>query len=380
MLALIVTEGSAIRQVAALPYRIDAEGRASVLLITSRETRRWVLPKGNLIKGLEWHQAAAQEAFEEAGVTGIASPTAIGEYRYAKRRANGTTRDITVAVFPLAFELQAAEWPEQDERETRWYAPADAARAIEEPDLAALIAGFHAPPPRAELVPEATPAPAPARAGRPLVARLRRLLPRHGRVIDLLAAHAARLVVAGEALALLLRGGADLAGPIGDIRRSRREADEIARDVLTEARRPFGTALDRAGIATLIGAMQAVLDPIAATAGSVATDRIDDFPQAMRDMAAIIVEAARATAAAMPLLRSVTDDARRDLDRLVATLTELRGRADELYEVGLKTSFRQAGGDATAFFVEHGVFGALKRTADRFGDVAGALRKLGIER
>ena len=58
-----------IRQVAALPYRIDSSGAAEVMLITSRGTRRWVLPKGNLIKGLDWHQAAAQEAFEEAGVT-----------------------------------------------------------------------------------------------------------------------------------------------------------------------------------------------------------------------------------------------------------------------------------------------------------------------
>ena len=75
-----------IRQVAALPYRPEADGNIRVMLITSRETQRWVLPKGNLIKGLRAHEAAAQEAYEEAGVEGIACPTLIGSYTYAKRR------------------------------------------------------------------------------------------------------------------------------------------------------------------------------------------------------------------------------------------------------------------------------------------------------
>ncbi len=136
----------AIRQIAALPYRIEADGAARVMLITSRETRRWVLPKGNLIKGLAWHEAAAHEAYEEAGVTGIPCPTALGEYRYAKRRKNGTTQTMSVAVFPLAFTNQADEWPEQDERETRWFDLPQAASAIDEPDLSALIAGFRPAP------------------------------------------------------------------------------------------------------------------------------------------------------------------------------------------------------------------------------------------
>src|SRR3546814_14725370 len=60
---------------------------------------------------------AAHEAFEEAGVTGIPCPTALGEYRYAKRRRDGTTQNMNVALFPLLFREQADEWPEQDERE-----------------------------------------------------------------------------------------------------------------------------------------------------------------------------------------------------------------------------------------------------------------------
>src|SRR3546814_18010661 len=72
---------------------------------------------------------AAHEAFEEAGVTGIPCPTALGEYRYAKRRRAGTTQHMNVALFPLLFREQADEWPEQAERETCWFPLADAAEA-----------------------------------------------------------------------------------------------------------------------------------------------------------------------------------------------------------------------------------------------------------
>ncbi|MGL4543833.1 MAG: DUF47 family protein, partial [Polymorphobacter sp.] len=82
---------------AALPYRRDPDGNLRLLLITSRETRRWVLPKGNPIAGIDPHLAAATEAFEEAGITGFVCPSPIGHYRYAKRRGNGGTTTTTVA-------------------------------------------------------------------------------------------------------------------------------------------------------------------------------------------------------------------------------------------------------------------------------------------
>src|SRR3546814_20585195 len=87
------------------------------MLITSRESRRWVVPKGKPVKGIALHEAAAHEAFEEAGVTGIPCPTALGEYRYAKRRRDGTPQNMNVALFPLLLREQAEEWTEQDERE-----------------------------------------------------------------------------------------------------------------------------------------------------------------------------------------------------------------------------------------------------------------------
>ncbi len=121
---------------------MDADGRTRVLLITSRETGRWVVPKGNPMKGLAPHEAAAQEAFEEAGLSGIADPSPIGGFRYIKRRRIGADRQLSVTVYPMAVTAQADDWPERDQRDTRWFSPAEASAAVDEPDLKRLIAGF----------------------------------------------------------------------------------------------------------------------------------------------------------------------------------------------------------------------------------------------
>ena len=113
-------------------------------MITSRETRRWVIPKGNPIRGLPPHLAAAQEAFEEAGISGIPCPSALGSYRYWKRRDDGRFKDASVEVFPLAVTLEADEWPERTQRERRWFSLSDAAAAVEEAELTRLIAAFEA--------------------------------------------------------------------------------------------------------------------------------------------------------------------------------------------------------------------------------------------
>ena len=138
-------EGTTIKQVAALPYRAGPRGHAEILLITSRGTGRWVLPKGNRIRGLRPHQAAAREAFEEAGVTGVAAAAPIGSYRYAKERRDGSQRPALVAVYPLAVHNIAAAFPEQHERESRWFTLDAAARAVIEPELKMIIARFRNP-------------------------------------------------------------------------------------------------------------------------------------------------------------------------------------------------------------------------------------------
>jgi uncharacterized protein Yka (UPF0111/DUF47 family)/ADP-ribose pyrophosphatase YjhB (NUDIX family) len=349
------------------------------MLVTSRETRRWVLPKGNIIKGLDWHQAAAQEAFEEAGVTGIACPTALGEYGYRKRRPNGTTRDVTVAVFPVAFLEQAAEWPEQDERETRWFSLQEAARSVEESDLAALIAGFRAPPAAQGLVERVVPVvQANARRLFPFLRWFHALLPREGRFFDLFEAHAATLVGGAEALAQLLRGGPHMDRHIREIITFEHEADLITREVLLDVRRIFVTPFDRSAITSLIGAMDDSIDQMNGTANAVSLYECTEFPQAVQDISGIIVEAARVTAEAVPLLRALGDNASRLLE-LTARLGQLEGHSDELYSIGLKTAFKAAEGDAMQFLAQRELFHALERTVDRFEDVGNEIQGLVID-
>lgn len=88
------------------------------------------------------HLAAAQEAYEEGGVIGIASPGLLGTYSYFKRRPNGRYRQLHVDVFPLRVMEEAQQWPEQHQRERRWFTQADAADAVEEAELRAMIAQF----------------------------------------------------------------------------------------------------------------------------------------------------------------------------------------------------------------------------------------------
>ena len=131
-----------IQQVAALPYRIFPEGSPSaqfVLLVTSRQTGRWVVPKGNLMVGKAAHEAAAIEAEEEAGVIGIISPLSVGQFRYQKLLAGGGSVIAEVELFPLAVTNVRKKWIEMDQRKRRWFAIGEAAAAVDEVELGELI-------------------------------------------------------------------------------------------------------------------------------------------------------------------------------------------------------------------------------------------------
>src|SRR5262245_18847143 len=125
-------------QVAALPIRRNPDGSYSVLLVTSRETRRWIIPKGWPQPQCDDHAAAAQEALEEAGVVGTADPEVIGSYVYEKRRRRGATA-VRVSVYLLAVTEELADWPEGQQRERAWFTPAEAADRVDEPELRDLL-------------------------------------------------------------------------------------------------------------------------------------------------------------------------------------------------------------------------------------------------
>jgi 8-oxo-dGTP pyrophosphatase MutT (NUDIX family) len=127
------------RQYAALPYRKSEERGLEVMLVTSRETRRWIIPKGWPIAGVEPHNLAALEAMEEAGLLGKVCEKPIGSYRYDKKRGDGSIVNCTVDTFTFEVEQQMPTWPEQDQRKTQWFAPEEAAAQVQEPELRALI-------------------------------------------------------------------------------------------------------------------------------------------------------------------------------------------------------------------------------------------------
>ncbi|QDY99657.1 NUDIX hydrolase [Nitratireductor mangrovi] len=128
-------------QVAALPWRLSGS-RLEVMLITSRDSGRWVLPKGWPENGELLHESAAREATEEAGLHGAIGAEEIGSYFYGKGLKTGLETRCRVLVFPLRVEQVDETWPEQGERTRKWFTPAEAATKVRESDLAELVELF----------------------------------------------------------------------------------------------------------------------------------------------------------------------------------------------------------------------------------------------
>lgn len=132
-------------QVAALPWR-PAESGVEIMLITSRDTGRWVLPKGWPETGEHLYEAAAREAGEEAGLKGSVARSEAGRYFYAKGLSSGEDIACEVLVYPLEVDRVADKWKERRERTRQWFSPIDASAAVLEPDLASLISAFASDP------------------------------------------------------------------------------------------------------------------------------------------------------------------------------------------------------------------------------------------
>lgn len=127
--ATMPTPGESIRQAAALALR-----RGRVCLITSRNGKRWVIPKGGIEPGQTAGEAALQEAWEEAGLLGALSREPIGSYLYEKE---GQSHHVTV--FLMKVTSVAQDWPERSFRQRTWVSPAGFFERIEEPGLAEIV-------------------------------------------------------------------------------------------------------------------------------------------------------------------------------------------------------------------------------------------------
>ena len=127
-------------QFAALPFRYEEDGRLRVMLLTSRETKRWVIPKGWPMRGRKPREVAAQEAFEEAGLLGtIVSKRPAGRYHYQKQLSPNHGILCEVMVYLFRVERQLDDWPEKAQRETRWFEPSEAYELLDEGGLAEIL-------------------------------------------------------------------------------------------------------------------------------------------------------------------------------------------------------------------------------------------------
>lgn len=138
-------ESGPLSQFGALCWRRTPDG-IQVLLVTSRDTGRWIIPKGWPVPGMAPEESAMQEAWEEAGVRGTADPRALGVYCYDKVIDRSTTPPRSVPCVVMVFAVETAarvrDFPEADERRHKWLSRTKAARRIAEPELAALISTF----------------------------------------------------------------------------------------------------------------------------------------------------------------------------------------------------------------------------------------------
>jgi 8-oxo-dGTP pyrophosphatase MutT (NUDIX family) len=133
------TEGdSCSKQYGAICWRMH-RGKVEVLLITSRDTGRWVIPKGWPMDGRSPAQAAAQEAWEEAGVQGEIAPNGLGQFRYAKMLGPKKALACEVEVYALRVAKLVDKFPERKERRRKWFAAEKAARKVNEPELRDLL-------------------------------------------------------------------------------------------------------------------------------------------------------------------------------------------------------------------------------------------------
>jgi 8-oxo-dGTP pyrophosphatase MutT (NUDIX family) len=126
-------------QYAALPFRRRADGSVEVLLITSRRTGRWIIPKGWPAIGMKPFELAAREAMEEGGVVGRVNERPIGSYQHKKKLSDGTSVRCRVDIFALEVDSQMPAWPECHQRVTKWFILDAAAKTVREPELKSVI-------------------------------------------------------------------------------------------------------------------------------------------------------------------------------------------------------------------------------------------------
>lgn len=367
-----------IEQYGTLAYRYAAGGAVELLLVTSRETGRWIVPKGNRVAGLSAAESAAREAYEEGGIEGEVAPTPIGAYRYVKQKKNGSVTPASVLIFPMRVTRQLGDWPEKGERDTRWFSLADAAASVAERSLRRLILSFE-PPPGPDYAPALARLKGVARfGGFGMLKAIRAIMPKEDRFFDMFQRHAEIIVQGADAMEKMLAGTVGIADSCRDIAHHEHAADDVTRDVLVAVRRSFITPFDRSAITALTSAMDTALDEMWQTAKAVTLYEVERFEPQMLEMSRQAQEAARLVLEAIPLLRNVGRNGQR-LHQITEQIVHLEGKADELHADGLKALYEAHKDEPMAFIVGREVYSHIERVLDRLEDVADEIQGIVID-
>jgi 8-oxo-dGTP pyrophosphatase MutT (NUDIX family) len=132
-------EGELPIQTGALPWRLAPKNGIEVLLVTGRRSGRWTIPKGWPMPGKSLAEAAEQEAYEEAGVTGTIDSNPIGTFRHVKQLNIVGDVEVNIVVHPLWVDHELPKWPELGQRKRKWFSPKDAAKQVDSPELSEMI-------------------------------------------------------------------------------------------------------------------------------------------------------------------------------------------------------------------------------------------------
>lgn len=208
---------------------------------------------------------------------------------------------------------------------------------------------------------------------------LHRIMPREERFFDLFNRHSNTLVAGAEALRALLDGGDNVPRHYQTVVDREHEADDITREVLVAVRRTFITPFDRGDIKDLTTSMDNAIDQMQKTAKNIMLFEVRAFTPQMKDMADNIVQCARLVQEAVPLLRSISEEAVR-ISAITERITKIEGAADDTHDEGLKELFKQQhGNNSIAFFIGHEIYDHLEKVVDRFDDVANEIQSIVID-
>jgi predicted phosphate transport protein (TIGR00153 family) len=205
------------------------------------------------------------------------------------------------------------------------------------------------------------------------------LMPREEKFFDLFARHSVAVVAGAVALRAMLDGGDAISSNYKTVMDREHDADDATREVLIAVRRTFITPIDRGAIRNLITSMDNSIDQMQKTAKAIVLFEVQTFTPAMKEMGDVIVKTAHLVSEAVPLLRSINNEAGR-ISSFTEQISKLEGRADELHDTGLRELYKEKGkSDAMAFIVGNEIYDHLEKVVDRFDDVGNELHGIVTE-